>query len=186
MSNNDLVWALDRFEKKQRAHAFVLGFENRLCVYSGSVQQIYTNYDVFFPKDEQGRLVILPNPYAHHDTFNLVEEAAVKPTGLFIVPAESHVAAGKLNMLLPMKSDVSKFRTVPLEVGLKLINSKRPPSKPFLPVLAKGDLRELNQDTPCLHLHSLQIHHMAMLSALEVKDIERVILSRLAELAKRV
>lgn len=186
MSNNDLVWALDRFEKKQRAHAFVLGFENFLSVYSGSVQQIYTNYDVFFPKDEEGRLVILPNPYAHHDTFNLVEETAVKPTGLFIVPAESHIAAGKLNMLLPMKRGVSKFRMVPLEVGLKLINSKRPPSKPFLPILAKGDLRELNQDTPCLHLHSLQIHQMTMLSALEMKDIERVILSRLTELVKRV
>ena len=185
MSNNDLVWTLDKFEKKQRAHEFVLGFENRLCVYSGSVKQIYTNYDIFFPKEEQRKLVILPNTYAPHDTFNQVEEAAVKPTGLFIAPAESHVSAGKLNMILPLKIGGGKFRTVPLEVGLKLINSKRPSSKPFLPLLAKGDLRELNRDTPCLHLHSLQVQHLLMLSEMEVNDIQNVILSRLAELAKR-
>lgn len=185
MTNNDLVWGLDAIEKSQRAHAFVLGFENRLCVYSGSVKQIYTNYDIFFPKEEARKLVILPNPYAHHDTFNQVDELAVTPTGIFIVPEHADQVAGKLNMILPLKSRGSEFCKVPLAVGLNFINKKRPKSKPFLPVLAKGDLRELDRETPCLHLHSLQIQHMNMLSELDVGDMKRVILSRLTELSAR-
>ena len=51
-SNRDLVWDLDQFKQQKLAQEFVLQFENRICVYSGSVEQIYTNYNVFFPKEE--------------------------------------------------------------------------------------------------------------------------------------
>lgn len=88
-------------------------------------------------------------------------------------------------MVLPLRGESSKYRRVPLEVGLRLINQKRPADKPFLPVLMKGDLRELNQDTPCLHLHMLQLSYLPRLSAMEVADIQRVILDRLKELAAR-
>jgi hypothetical protein len=50
MDNNDLVWDLDSFQKRQRAQDFVMGFENQLCVYSGSVEQLYTNYNIFSRK----------------------------------------------------------------------------------------------------------------------------------------
>lgn len=70
MDNKDLVWDLDKFNKRKQAQKFVMGFENKLCVFSGSVEQLYTNYNIFFPKEEDRKLVILPNPYAHHDTFH--------------------------------------------------------------------------------------------------------------------
>ncbi|WNO10147.1 hypothetical protein [Teredinibacter sp. KSP-S5-2] len=189
MDNKDLVWDLEQFQKRKRAENFVLGFENKLCVYSGSVEQLYTNYDIFFPKDENHKLVILPNPYAAHDTFHGIEEASVKATGIFIVPSDPRDEKGRLSMMIPLKgSDAGKrnFRRVPLDVGLKLINQHRPSDKPFLPVLIKGDLRELDADTPCLHLHSLLLSDLPKLSALEVKDIQSVVLERLQELAGRV
>src|SRR5690554_6600039 len=74
-NNNDLVWNLEAFKQRQRAQDFVLGFENKICVYSGSVSQLYTNYNIFFPKEENRKLVILPNPYAQHDNFNGIDEA---------------------------------------------------------------------------------------------------------------
>lgn len=185
MQNNDLVWDLESFQRRQHAQSFVMGFENKLCVYSGSVEQLYTNYNIFFPKEENRKLVILPNPYAHHDNFNGVPEAAVRPTGLLLVPADPQDACGRLNMVIPLKNQEQKYRRVPLDVGLNLINRKRPEDKPFLPVLVKGDLRELDQETPCLHLHSLLLGNMPDLSNLEIGDIRRVILHRLSELANR-
>lgn len=185
MDNKDLVWDLDAFQKRQAAQEFVMGFENKLCVYSASVEQLYTNYNIFFPKEESRKLVILPNPYAHHDTFTGVAEASVRATGLFVVPADPGDRLGRLNIILPLKGENANRRRVPLEVGLRLINQKRPLDKPFLPVLMKGDLRELDPNTPCLHLHMLQLSTLPRLSGLEVKDIQQVILDRLQELACR-
>lgn len=185
MDNKDLVWDLDIFKKRKRAQDFVMGFENHLCVYSGSVEQLYTNYNIFFPKEENRKLVILPNPYAHHDTLQGIVEEAVRPTGLFIVPADPDGTSQRLNIILPLKAGDQRGRAVPLEVGLKLINQKRPSGKPFLPVLVKGDLRELNEETPCLHLHMLNLGHLPKLSEMDVKDIERVVLERLEKLAAR-
>lgn len=185
MDNKDLVWDLQIFQKKIRAQNFVLGFENKLCVYSGSVEQLYTNYDIFFPQDEDHKLVILPNPYTPHDTFHGLDESAVTPTGIFIVPADPKDERGRLCMMIPLKSEEKKYRRVPLDVGLKLINQKRPPDKPFLPVLMKGDLREMDASTPCLHLQSLLLTNVSKLSDLEVNDIQSVVLERLGELAGR-
>ncbi|WP_045860811.1 hypothetical protein [Teredinibacter purpureus] len=185
MENKDLVWDLDVFKRRQIAQEFVMGFENHLCVYSGSVEQLYTNYNIFFPKEENRKLVILPNPYAHHDTLQGIIEGAVRPTGLFIVPADTDGKSNRLNIILPLKTANKKGRAVPLEIGLKLINQKRPAGKPFLPVLVKGDLRELNAETPCLHLHMINLSYLPRLSELEVADIERVVLERLEKLAAR-
>lgn len=186
MDNKDLVWDLDKFERRQNAQNFVVGFENKLCVFSGAVEQIYSNYNIFFPKEEDRKLVILPNPYAHHDTFYGIPENAVKPTGLLLVPADENDPTGRLNLIIPLKSDGKKsHKKVPLNVGLQLIRSKRPADKPFLPVLMKGDLRELNTKTPCLHLHSLSISTLGDISELEVSDIQKVVLRGLEDLASR-
>lgn len=185
MENQDLVWDLDNFGKQKQARKFVMGFENKLCVFSQSVEQLYTNYSIFFPEEENRRLVILPNPYAHHDTFHGVVESAVSPTGLFVMPANPKDQLGRLNLALPIKGgENQKHRMVPLEVGLRLINSKRPANRPFLPVLMKGDLRELDRTTPCLHLHSVNLAKLAI-SGLETNDIQKVILNNLEDLAKR-
>jgi len=185
MDNKDLIWDLDTFKRRKKAQDFVMGFENHLCVYSGSVEQLYTNYNIFFPKEENRKLVILPNPYAHHDTLQGIVEESVRPTGLFIVPSSPETDSTRLSIILPLKSGTQRGRPVPLEVGLKLINQKRPPDKPFLPVLVKGDLRELDEETPCLHLHALNLVHLPKLSELEVSDIKRVVLDRLEKLAAR-
>ncbi len=155
-----------------------MGFENRLCVYSNSVEQLYTNYNIFFPKEENRRLVILPNPYAHHDVFHGVPEEAVSATGLNIIPGEMIGKSG-LFLTIPFKSGKTRYRAVPLQVGLRVINSQRPEDRPLLPILKKGDLRELEASTPCLHLHSINMEHLSHLSNLQSKGIHDVIVERL-------
>jgi hypothetical protein len=176
--NKDLVWDLESFQQRQKAIDYVMGFENKLCVYSDSVEQLYTNYNIFFPKEEDRRLVILPNPYAHHDVFQGLSEDAVFATGLNIIPGETLGKDG-LFLTIPFRSGRNRYRAVPLQVGLQAINKNRPADKPLLPILKKGDLRELDSKTPCLHLHSVNLDKMTDLSQMERKSIQDVIIDRL-------
>ncbi|HEY7884149.1 MAG TPA: hypothetical protein VIC08_04290 [Cellvibrionaceae bacterium] len=176
--NKDLVWDLEAFNQRQRAVDFVMGFENRLCVYSPSVEQLYTNYNIFFPKEEARRLVILPNPYAPHDTFNGIPMGAVTPSGMSIVP-DQHA---RLNLRIPFKQGKTHYRLVPLKLGLQLVSQRLPEGKSFLPVLMKGDLRELDASTPSLHLNYIHLERLPDHSALERSGIKSVIQNHLHSL----
>jgi hypothetical protein len=179
--NKDLVWDLDAFKQRQQAIEFVMGFENKLCVYSSSVEQLYTNYNLFFPKEENRKLVVLPNPYAHHDTYHGIPESSIVATGLNIVPGAVFGKSGTF-LTIPFKSGKTAYRPVPLQVGLRVVNQQRPPDKPLLPVLMKGDLRELNASTPCLHLHSINLDRLEGLSAIERQSVRNVISERMAKI----
>jgi hypothetical protein len=178
--NKDLVWDLDAFAERARAHAFVMGFENKLCVFSQSVNQLYTNYNIFVPREENRKMVILPNPYAHYDTFNGLDRAALIATGLHILPG----ADESLLLSIPFKSGKTKQRLVPLHVGIRLVSQQRPTGQPFLPVLMKGDLREMDASTPCLHLHALNLEKLTNLSMLDRNAIAQVITERLSALGR--
>lgn len=182
-NNNDLVWDLDAFNQRQRAIDFVMGFENKLCVFSNSVGQLYTNYNIFFPREEARKLVILPNPYAHHDTFNGIPESAITATGMEIIPG---IFKDKPTLFLriPFKQGAVRFRVVPLQLGLRVVQQQCPPEKPFLPILMKGDLRELDASIPCLHLHRIHVNRLREHSTLEKSDIEKIIKKRLVDLGR--
>jgi hypothetical protein len=177
--NKDLVWDLDAFNQRQRAIDFVMGFENKLCVFSSSVRQLYTNYNIFFPREEARKLVILPNPYMPHDTINGIRDDAITATGMSIIPG---VFKDKpiLFLRIPFKKGAVKYRTIPLQLGLQVVQQQCPAGKPFLPVLMKGDLRELEASTPSLHLHRLHLDAIPSHSALERRSVEKVIRQRLA------
>lgn len=180
--NKDLIWDLDAFNQRQRAVDFVMGFENKLCVYSSSVEQLYTNYNIFFPKEDTRKLVILPNPYAPHDTFNGIPESAITPTGMEIIPGV-YQSRPCLFLRIPFRSGTVKYRSVPLQMGLDIVRKKLPPNKPFLPVLMKGDLRELDSSTPCLHLHAIHLDRLSDHSILERSGVHKVIAQRLRQLS---
>ena len=180
-TNHDLVWDINALNYRDRAHEFILALENNLCVYSGSVEQLYTNYEILMPKEENHKLVVLPNPYAYHDTYHRIPESAVKATGLYIVPGEE-----SLLLVIPLKKGDQKFRSVPLNVGLQLINNHRPINKPLMPVLMKGDLREFNAKIPTVHLHALSEVPLKHLSQLDIGSIREVISTRLNTLSNQV
>jgi hypothetical protein len=180
--NKDLIWDLDAFNQHQRAVDFVMGFENKLCVYSSSVEQLYTNYNIFLPKEEDRKLVILPNPYTPHDTYNGIIESAVTSTGMEIIPG-IYQSRPCLFLRIPFRSGTVKYRAVPLQMGLKIVRQKLPVDKPFLPVLMKGDLRALDATTPCLHLHTIHLDRLTEHSVLERSGIHKVIEQRLRQLS---
>lgn len=169
-----LVWDLSRMADYERACRFARYFRQSLCVYSAPVEQLYTNYELVVPRDNQKQLIIMPNPQAHHDTFNGLNADACIKTNLFITPGKE----GDLQLLLPLNE--GGWRELPLGVGLNFIQNKLGPDVPFLPVLTKGDLRELRPSQPVVHLHRLVLHKIRDRSELEIRSIRRVIQDNLA------
>lgn len=173
-SNADLEWNLDRLKSRQKAREFVLHFEGRLCIYSDSVEQLYTNYTINFPRKSNAPLVILPNPYAFHDTYGGITADAVRDTGLFIILGET---IGKRGLHVVQRSRKTRALSpaIPFRNALRKILSSQASDDPFLPVLVKGDLREFDASTPCLHLHRLRLNELTHVSAFQRTSIKRAI-----------
>ena len=183
--NADLEWSLDSIGERQRAIDFVKCFESRLCVYSPSVEQFYTNYTLHFPSQENSKMVVLPNPYAFHDTFHGVDAGAVRDTGFHIVPGELLGKTGFYVVVKYRNRDVKPV-PMPLKQALKKMIRTRHSEDPFLPILVKGDLREFNATMPCLHLHRVKLAHLPRRSDFEKKSIGNAILDKLTDLYHEV
>ena len=184
-TNSDLAWDLDEFSQAQRAMDFVLKFETTLCVYSPSVEQIYSTYNMFFPDDWDRKLVILPDAGAYHDTFYHIDRSAVTATGLYIVPGELIDKGGLYLANVDNNRSLGK-RQIPFEAGLRAIIKRRPANDPFLPVLAKGDLRELEQSWPVMHMHRVKPEVIENMPDLDRARLTNVITEKLESTRKRL
>ena len=179
--NSDLVWELDKIHQHQRASNFIRQFENRFCIFSATVRQLYTNYSIFFPEEANRQMVILPDPYAFHDTFNYLNPEAVKPTGLHMIPGNLIGKEG-LYLIIARKDKNVRSVPIPFQEGIRQILRRSNSNDPFLPVLMKGDLREFNDQMPCIHLHRLQLSELTSLSDLEREGIRTIITNKLMKL----
>jgi hypothetical protein len=180
--NQDLVWELDSLGRHELAERFMKLFENRLCVYSESVRQIYTNYLLHFPSESGRRMVVLPTPYAFHDTLSGIESVAIRKTNLCVIPG---VALGKEGLLLAnmVKEGQRPGKTMPFKRALaQIISNMRQQGKVFLPILMKGDLREFNDQLPYIHLHCLELQRLQEISSFQREDIQRTITQKLLTL----
>jgi hypothetical protein len=183
--NQDLVWDLDSIARRELAERFIKLFENRLCVFSESVHQLYTNYNLHFPSDQGRKMVVLPNPYAFHDTLHGIESQAVRTTGLCVLPG---VVLGKPGLLLTtmFKEGGPAPKTMPFKPALaQIISNQKKAGDVFLPIMMKGDLREFNQQMPYIHLHRLQVSRLTRLSTFERDDIQQTITRKLLTLYRQ-
>ena len=177
--NPDLIWDLDSLARRELAERFIRLFENRLCVWSESVEQLYTNYSLHFPAELGRKMVVLPNPYAFHDTLHGIAAQAIRKTGLCVLPGQ---LLGKSGLRLSNQLPGNRLapRSMPFKPALaQIINSQRKVGDEFLPLLVKGDLREFDQQLPYLHLHRLQLAKLPLLSNFEREDIRQSITRKL-------
>lgn len=177
--NPDLIWDMDSLARRELAERFIRLFENRLCVWSESVEQLYTNYSLHFPAELGRKMVVLPNPYAFHDTLHGIAAQAIRKTGLCVLPGQ---LLGKSGLLLSNQLPGNRLapRSMPFKPALaQIINSQRKVGDEFLPLLVKGDLREFDQQLPYLHLHRLQLAKLPLLSNFEREDIRQSITRKL-------
>jgi hypothetical protein len=179
--NPDLAWELDDFNHRQRAMDFVKQFESTMCVYSASVEQIYTSYNMFFPQEWDSKLVIIPDPAVFHDTFFHITPNAVGATGLYIIPGELIEKKGLFLANIDENRALGK-RQFPFESALRAIIKNRPADDPFLPILAKGDLREFEESWPVMHLHRVRPKVLPEISDLDRTSLLNVITEKLDSL----
>ncbi|MBU0902857.1 MAG: hypothetical protein KKH62_13030 [Gammaproteobacteria bacterium] len=183
--NPDLIWDLDNIARRELAERFIKLFENRLCVYSESTRQLYTNYDLHFPSDLGRKMVVLPNPYAFHDTLHGIEAQAIRKTGLCVLPG---VVLKKPGLLLTtmIKEGGPAPKTMQFKPALaQIISNQKKAGDIFLPIMIKGDLREFNQQMPYIHLHRLQVSRLTRLSTFEREDIQQTITRKLLMLYRQ-
>lgn len=181
-SNQDLVWDLNSMAQMALAERFIKLFENRLCVYSESVRQIYTSYNLHFPSEAGRKMVVLPKPYVFHDTLHGIDPDAIRRTNLCVLPGE---AMGKRGLLLAnlAKEGQQPLKSMPFKQALaQMINNQLKQGDVFLPIMKKGDLREFNHQLPYIHLHRLQVDRLTDISAFQREDIQRTITKKLMAL----
>lgn len=179
--NKDLEWSLEAINQRKRAVDFVMAFESQLCVYSSSVEQFYTNYTINFTGAESNTMVILPNPFAFHDTYQGIENKAIRDTGLHILPGEI-IGRNGLCLMITYRDRSVRPAPIPLKQALKKMLNSQKSSDPFLPLLIKGDLREFDAKMPCLHLHRVKLPELSLLSQFDKKNIQGAIADKLNEL----
>jgi hypothetical protein len=139
------------------------------CVFFQGRLNSCTPITIFFSLKKKTEIGHLAKPYAPHDTFNGIPAESVTATGLNIIPG-IHEGKPALFLSIPFRGGQSKFKNVPLQMGLRVVRQQLPANKPFLPVLMKGDLRELDASTPCLHLHAIHLDRLIEHSELERKS----------------
>lgn len=181
--NSDLVWNIGERQFNENTVGFLKRFEDAICLFSGSVSQLYSNYKIHSVRSAANRLVVLPNQRCHHDTFYNIDHDAVKPTGLYIIPGEA-VNDGQGNGLrLVYRSKASKkLKTVPLMEGMERIKKVYEKEGNFLPVIVNKDLRFRKNNNPVMHLHRLDVDSLSGLSKFQVRDISTAIEDKLATL----
>ncbi|MDP3979449.1 MAG: hypothetical protein Q8P85_15915 [Pseudomonas sp.] len=181
----DLTWDLDAITDRREAIAFLLRFENRLCIYSGYAQKLYCNYSFVVPQSDHGDITILPNEQGWSDTFHDIPVLAVEPTGIHILPGEILGYAG-LYLKIPSHNRLVASRELPFQDGLKLLIQRyRARGEPFLPVLIKEDLRGFETRMPSLHLHRINPLQLAHCSPPSINVIKGAIARHLLGLFRQ-
>ena len=178
-----VVWDISHFNQKKKAVDFFDSLRNVFVVYSPGTSQIYTNYDVFWSSYNKNKLVVLPNQYAHHDTFFQIDQDATRASGIFVIPGEI-IGKDELHVALP-KTKGRKTKPVPALQGIKLFSKayeEKYPGKKFVPIVTTGDLREFNKRAPLLHLHMLDVTKLQAMSPFKREDIKQSIVSRLGNI----
>jgi hypothetical protein len=175
--NKDLVWTLGGNSFPEQTFGFLKRFEAALCLFSGTVSQLYSNYEIVHFGHDGRKLVALPNAFAAHDTFNNIESDAVEPTGLYIIPTEvTNMQAPEKGLKLVYRcSKTGKPKSIPLQDGLEKVRQKYLPKEPFLPVMINRDLKSLNGKIPAMHLHRLRVAKLDNISDLMKMDISKTV-----------
>ena len=180
--NDDLNWDLGSISNRQEAIAFLLRFENKLCVYSSYVSKLYTTYSIVVPSSDAGSVTVLPDPHAFHDTFSNIPQEAVEATGIYLYPGEAIGESG-LYIKIPAKGFGSS-KELPFAEGFGLLlQESRQAGDCFLPVLQNGDLREYENSMPSLHLHRIRLDLLeGTASDLTLSGIKNIIADNLIAL----
>ena len=176
--NHDLIWKLYKFSYPEKAVAFLKRFEDSFCVYSRTVRQLYSNYELQRTAGLSNAVVTLPNPYAYHDTFNNVPEEAIQPTPFIVAPGEFKNT--RTWMLCYKEKDTNRWKGLDFKKGIRKFKYAYGEDDPLLPVILNTNLRESStKASPLMQLYRITMKDLQNLSTLQQSDIESTIEDKL-------
>lgn len=180
--NYDLIWQLGDYRYPEQVVSFLKRFEGSFCVFSRSVRQLYSNYEIQRTNSISKSVVTLPNPHAWHDTFFNIPEEAVLPTGMVVSPGE---LGGSQRWILCYRSEeAGRWKGMDLEKGIEKFRYRYGKDDPFLPVIMNTDLRKSStKDQPLMHLHRISLKKLELLSELQRNDILKTVTHKISTLA---
>jgi hypothetical protein len=181
--NNDLKWGLSHINEKDSARGFLKTLEGGLCIHSNIVSQLYSKYKFEHATGYKDTIIVLPDPYAFEDNFSHINTSSLQKTNAYLIPGES---IGKRGVFLLMLKRGQKPKTIPFWSGMnKLLKTKINDTDYFLPVIVKGDLREINSNVPSIRLSTLCISKLDNISPLNALCIKNTIKENIFKLCKK-
>lgn len=178
--NKDMIWYLGDRHYIDSSVDFLTRFKESLCLFSESVKQLYSNYDLFTTPEMNSKVVAMPNPYAYHDIYNDIPKSAIKPTGMYVIPNEVKESYHPGDLCLVYRSKAEgKIKTVSLRRGLEHLKEKYKDEGRFLPIIINKDLSIRKDHRPVMHLHRLDIEELKDLSDFQKRDISIAIEDKL-------
>lgn len=181
-TNSDLIWKFSGFSYPEVVVAFLKRFESSFCVFSSTVHQLYSNYEMLRVNNEDSALIVLPNPFAHHDNYFDIPEEAILPTGMVISPTE--IREGKDWILCYRDNKTKKWKGMSVSKGLEKFKDHYGDDDPFLPIILNSDLcKSSYAETPLMHLHRISIKKLNNLSVLDREGISKTINNKLESIA---
>jgi hypothetical protein len=182
-TNNDLMWTIGERYYSESSVGFLKRFQNSLCLFSKSIGQLYSNYEIYPLRSTPNRLVALPNPNAYHDIFFNIDQDAVTPTGIYIVQTQADVNSSSNGLHMVYKSSkTGGYRAVPLKKGLEIVRKAYAKKGDFLPVIINKDLQFKENQKPVMHLHRLDLSKLKKASSMQRRNISLAIEGKLESL----
>lgn len=173
----DLIWEMGQQQDRELTERFLLSLSNRLCIHACSSARLHADYSLHLSANA-AQVIVQPNAANLLETFHHVTPAALRRTGLYLLPGQEGPLLARLD------AEGQTVDVHPLKKAMALILARfKQRGEPFLPVLIKGDL-EVCRGTPRLHLHRLQINELALLSPFERRSIQRAVSDRLLALCR--
>lgn len=179
-NHQDLIWNIGKNRYIESTVGFIKRFESALCLFSSSLHQLYSNYEIIQANQESGRMIALPNPYAFHDTYSNILNDAIIPTGVHLAPSEIIGSSNKKLLMLFRSKKSGKIQTTDLETGFKALEKSFGKDN-FLPVMVNNDLRFTDKNIPTMHLHRIDLEKLQHISSFERSDIKIAIKDKMAK-----
>lgn len=158
--NFEILKNLKEIEDSLNVFKFLQAFENKLFIYSPSVEKIYLNYSFIFPNKDSNNIAILPN---HKDEISKVHNIPLKYISkkhyISVMPADIIDSSGTVVKILNSeKMTPSKYFHIELDI-LKKINKeiKEIHSHDFYPILLTNGIRTLHNYLPVIDVYHLDL-----------------------------
>lgn len=155
--NTALRWNIDGELYNEQDLGFLKALEKHFCLASLSVCSLFGGFKLHALKGRSKPLFAIPNQSNQSLLVRKLQDSAVKPSGLFVIPGQAANDKSKPGLRLAYHSKkAGRVISLPLAEGLARVSN---PSHAKLPVILSEDLRKTTS-YPCIPIHFVDLNQL--------------------------